>query len=92
MPQRAPGRAGAAGDGGPGDEGERVRRQPQFGLMPAARMAHNAWQTRVTTISATMTVPLKGPRRYIDGLDLPAHEPRMEDGFFVARRTVENRR
>jgi hypothetical protein len=48
------------------------------------------WQTRVTTISATMTVPLKGP--YIDALDLAAHEPRMEDGFFVAQRTVKNRR
>jgi hypothetical protein len=51
-----------------------------------------AWQTRVTTISVTMTVPLKGPRPYIDGLDLPAHEPRMDGGFFVVRRTVENRR
>jgi hypothetical protein len=49
------------------------------------------WQTRVTTISMTMTVPLKGRRRYIDKLHLPAHEPRMEDGYFVARRTVENR-
>ena len=39
----------------------------------------------------TMTVPLKGRRRYIDELHLPAHEPRMEDGYFVARRTVENR-
>jgi len=51
-----------------------------------------AWQTRVTTISVTMTVALKGRRRYIDALDLPAHEPRMEDGFFVAQRTVKNRR
>jgi len=48
-----------------------------------------AWQTRAPTISATMTVPLKGP--YIDALDLPAHEPRMEGGFFVAQRTVKNR-
>jgi hypothetical protein len=45
------------------------------------------WQTRVTTISMTMTVR----RRYIDELHLPAHEPRMEDGFFVVQRTVENR-
>ena len=51
-----------------------------------------AWQTRVTTISATLTLSLKGRRRYIDALDLPAHEPRMEDGFFVAQRTVKNRR
>jgi hypothetical protein len=50
------------------------------------------WQTRFTTISATMTVPLKGRRPYIDELDLPAHEPRMEGGFFVAQRTVKNRR
>jgi hypothetical protein len=50
------------------------------------------WQTRVTTISVTMTVPLKGRQPYIDGLDLPAHEPRMEGGFFVAQRTVKNRR
>jgi len=49
-------------------------------------------QTRVATISATMTVPLKGRRPYIDALDLPAHEPRMEGGFFVAQRTVKNRR
>jgi hypothetical protein len=49
------------------------------------------WQTRVTTISMTMTVPLKGRRRYIDELHLPAHEPRMEDGYFVAQRTVETR-
>jgi len=48
-------------------------------------------QARVTTIAMTMTVPLKGRRRYIDELHLPAHEPRMEDGFFVAQRTVENR-
>jgi hypothetical protein len=48
-------------------------------------------QTRVATISMTMTVPLKGRRPYIDELDLPAHEPRMEDGFFVAQRTVKNR-
>jgi hypothetical protein len=48
------------------------------------------WQTRVATISATMTVPLKGRRPHIDELDLPAHEPRMEDGFFVAQRTVKN--
>jgi hypothetical protein len=47
-------------------------------------------QTRVTTISVTMTVPLKGRRPHIDALDLPAHEPRMEDGFFVAQRTVKN--
>jgi hypothetical protein len=46
-------------------------------------------QTRVTTISVTMTVPPKGRRPSIDA---PAHEPRMEDGFFAARRTVENRR
>jgi hypothetical protein len=58
------------------------------------------WQTRVTTISVTMTVPLKGRRPYIvkgrrpyiDELDLPAHEPRMEGGFFVVQRTVKNRR
>jgi hypothetical protein len=50
------------------------------------------WQTRVTTISVTMTVPLKGRRPYIGGLDLPAHEPRMDGGFFVAQRTVKNRR
>jgi len=47
------------------------------------------WQT----ISVTMTLPLKGPRPYIDELDLPAHEPSMKDGLFVARRTtVKNRR
>jgi hypothetical protein len=50
------------------------------------------WQTRVTTISVTMTVPFNGRRRYIDEWDLPAHEPRMEDGLFAAQRTVENRR
>jgi hypothetical protein len=66
--------------------------QPQFGLMPAARMAHNGVATRVTTISVTMTVPPKGRGPDIDALDLPAHEPRMDGGFFVAQRTVRNRR
>jgi hypothetical protein len=50
------------------------------------------WQTGVTTISVTMTVPLKGRRPYINELGLPAHEPRMDGGFFVAQRTVKNRR
>jgi hypothetical protein len=53
------------------------------------------WQTRVTTISVTMpcAVSFKGRRPYIDELGLPAHEPRMEDGLFVARRTtVKDRR
>jgi hypothetical protein len=50
--------------------------------MSAARMAHNG----------VATVPLKGRRPYIDALDLPAHEPRMDGGFFVAQRTVKNRR
>jgi len=50
------------------------------------------WQTRVATIAATMTVPLKGRGPHIDALDLPAHEPRMKDGFFIAQRTVKNRR
>jgi hypothetical protein len=48
------------------------------------------WQTRVTAISVTMTVPLEGQGPYIDALHLPAHEPRMEDGFSVAQRTVKN--
>jgi hypothetical protein len=50
------------------------------------------WQTGVPTISVTMTVPLKGRRPHIDALDLPAHEPRMDGGFFVAQRTVKTRR
>jgi hypothetical protein len=49
------------------------------------------WQTRVTTISVTMTVPFKGRRRYIDELDLPLADWRIEDDRFVARQTVENR-
>ena len=60
--------------------------------MPPARMAHNGVaNTRYDNLGDD-DLPLKGPRRYIDHLDLPAHEPRMEDGFFVAQRTVKNRR
>ena len=58
--------------------------------MPAARMAHNGVaNTRYNSLGDD-DCALKGP--YIDALDLPAHEPRMEDGLFVARRTVKNRR
>jgi hypothetical protein len=49
-------------------------------------------QTRGIAISVTMTLPLKGRRPYINELGLPAHEPRMDGGFFVAQRTVKNRR
>ena len=61
--------------------------------MPPARMAHNGVaNTRYNNLNDDALCRLKDEDPIFDELDLPAHEPRMEDGLFVARRTVKNRR
>jgi hypothetical protein len=58
--------------------------------MPTTRMAHNGVASvRYNNLGDDDCAKRL---RYIDEWDLPAHEPRMEDGLFAAQRTVENRR